>query len=650
MQFIYWLLCFFNFTSFCRYDASKQSGTLPFLHPDFSFAYSSPPSWLSIPNFIEKPTKIHKDFFLVPVLQHTEKKVASDFILGPIVHVTQHMCSSPDQRLNLAEAARHVSSTTRSFQDDIPIPRTLMPGPTWQFIPFVIFHFILICMCCLITALSRRRESVGIVSVRFKRSMTLRPWLRYVSSLPIMKAVLSGESPFRFLTVLHVQSIYSKHVRQMSAPKPVDQDFHTRSFSFISNLLEEIIGQEPLPEQVACCQRMYDVADGYLLKSPVGVVTITPDSQLLSPSQHSLFARVRRRNLSLFNLVVQGNAGCSKTTMYLALAVHHKVTVVVPSNELADDVEQRALDADVVITVLTQHVVFDFDQSDALLIMDEIWLLPEWHVRAIAALSERSIGFGDPYQTNDLGFGQLALSAFSIHPLEPSVELRTSFTVPQDVMAKAIELRLVPAYYRTLSKVKISMRMLRSIAHFSCPVVTGSRECKSGYANDRTYTIVTIQGARVTSLVAHICGRDLSVLEPSANFSTGYNRSKLLWTMLSRHSQDLYLDFAPAFFSSFGSWDLPFAENDHNITYLESPDFQVEVIHSGPRPGTFFQTFTPVTVEFLGCNNIRIYNVTHSHLCTIPIQFSHFPDIDLRDEYTLPHHTTSKTIIISRIQ
>jgi hypothetical protein len=288
-------------------------------------------------------------------------------------------------------------------------------------------------------------------------------------------------------------------------------------------------------------------------------------------------------------------------------------------------------------TIVTQHVVFDIDVQDRLVLMDEIFLLPEWHVRAIAGLSSRSIGFGDYCQTADLGFGQTAQSVFSCVPGEFYAELPTSFTVPQDVMALAHRLQLIPDHYRSLSSVHDSMFALRSIANFSCPVVTGSRECKVGFTNSLAYTIVTIQGARVESLVAHMCGRDLTVLDPAGTFATGMNRKKLLWTMLSRHSQRLYLDLAPAFSSSFGDWNLPFAENNDDIEYLPDPAFRV-ILSPSQLNGVVFNTFTPVTVEFVSPIQIRIYNNFTSVTRMLVHPFNPIPAaFQIVDTYRLQH-------------
>jgi hypothetical protein len=268
---------------------------------------------------------------------------------------------------------------------------------------------------------------------------------------------------------------------------------HSRSRDYIFSLLARILRCPPLAEQVTACQLMFDVADRVLHKPALDRAINGPTGYLASPSQLALYSRVCSRVFGAFSLIIAGNAGCSKTTLYLALATVFDVTVVVPSNELRDDVEARALALGLELSVITQHAIFDQpDVAMTVLLVDEVWLLPEWHIRAIAALSERCIAFGDPYQTNDLGFGQSSQSVFVPLASERWVELPTSFTVPRDAMDLAIALKLVPSHYRTLSPVGTSIYRLTGAARFNCPVVSASRECKAGFSTEHAYTIVTI--------------------------------------------------------------------------------------------------------------------------------------------------------------
>jgi len=416
----------------------------------------------------------------------------------------------------------------------------------------------------------------------------------------------------------------------------------------IRHLLQAVIRAEPLPEQILAFRLMYRVARGALEKPDFIFNDLrAPTAFQHSPTQASLFSLVRNRELSSFNLIVHGNAGCSKTTLYLALASMFKVVVVVPSNELRTDIETRAAIYGVNIVVFTQHEVFACQAfvTDSVLLIDEIFLLPEWHIRAIAALSPRVIGFGDPWQTQDLGFGQMFLAPLQPRDNECIIELPTSFTVPQDVMALAISFQLVPPHYRTISRVETSMFKLRSICSFDCPAITGSRECKAGYPSEKTYTIVTVQGARFEDVVVHSCDRDLAVFDPNASFGSGINRNRLLWTMLSRHSRRCYLDFSPTFYRAFGPIPASYAEDDDVIKYFPTPQFEIQVFDT-PSHFINFHTFTPVTVSFVSPFIIKVYNNNCSKTLTLRAAITPFHDILLVDDLSLPNDSCKEFVII----
>jgi len=425
---------------------------------------------------------------------------------------------------------------------------------------------------------------------------------------------------------------------------------HSRSRDYIFSLLARILRCPPLAEQVTACQLMFDVADCVLHKPALDRAINGPTGYLASPSQLALYSRVCSRVFGTFSLIIAGNAGCSKTTLYLALATVFDVTVVVPSNELRDDVEARALALGLELNVVTQHAIFDqLDVARTVLLVDEVWLLPEWHIRAIAALSERCIAFGDPYQTNDLGFGQSSQSVFVPLASERWVELPTSFTVPRDAMDLAIALKLVPDHYRTLSPVRVSIYRLTGAARFNCPVVSASRECKAGFSTEHAYTIVTIQGARVENLVAHCCGRDLTVLAADGTFSSGVNRSKLLWTMLSRHSRRLYVDFSDAFYASFGHIPIPVLSTDNeDVEYLEEPLFRVRQLNEGYSIGFSFSSFTPVLIQRLSSTSIVISNRRMRVVRTVPYPVPAFADFVALDPILVPTSFGRLTFIIER--
>jgi len=467
--------------------------------------------------------------------------------------------------------------------------------------------------------------------------------IAYMISIPILLSVALPR-PFQFLVQMSIQSIYSARALMLPASRRThDIEYHTRGYTAASQMLQHIIGHDPLEEQVNALRTMLDVADRPATMKPPFVLSQHPHSQLLSPSQHDLFSRVRKRRMGYADLIVMGNAGCSKTTMYLALASMFKVHVVVPSNELLADVTSRAAVLGVALEASTQHKVFDQDLSGAILLVDEVWLLPEWHVRAIFALAEKVIAFGDPYQTNDLGFGQTTQSRFTRDVSEKVVELPTSFTVPQDTMAYARLLRLIPGHYRTVSPVRQSMFVLTSNANISCPVITGSRECKAGMAHDEVRTIVTAQGARFESACAHVCGRDLTVLEAAGTFGTGNNRRPLMWTMISRHSFKLYLDLSPSFYNSFGVFDFPSAVNDENIEYILPPEFRAVVKVTAHAPGIHFDTFTPVKMHWQSPMTICVSNASTSIVVNVPYALCQFSDIMLIDSFSFP--STHRAIV-----
>jgi len=599
-----YILCFFGFSSFCQYDASKQTGSL---------------SLISCPHYSSLLTPF---LSLDPVLPHTEKKV----ICFP------ELCSVHDWFYRIP--IRSVSHATLNN----PVHSVSL-----DFIPFLGFWFGFIILVFILAVSSRPRRigvhaSGSLPAPRDYRHTQLRrahyqAFVTFILSDPIFK-FLCDPPVWCNLTSFTVQSFLSSKALALPAPRRRhDSSYHTRGYNFVHDLLSRIIGFPPLEEQVDAVRCLFDLADRDPVDKPDFFFDTQPHSQLLSPSQHELFQRVRRRRCSHADLVIQGNAGCSKTTLYLALATVFPVFVVVPSNELLADVVSRANVLGVDLQATTQHRVFDQDISRRILLVDEVWLLPAWHVRAIFALSSKVAAFGDPYQTNDLGFGQTAVSRFSPSPLEKVIDLPTSFTVPKDTMALAHRLKLVPAHYRTLSSVSVSMYRLDRAANIYCPVITGSRECKAGMSHDEVRTIVTAQGARFSSAAAHICGRDLSVLEPSGTFASGQNRRPLLWTLISRHSHMLYLDLAPAFFSSFGFIDLPAAVDNDDILYVPAPRFRTYSLAAN-QAGLHFVTVTPITLSWLAPTLVRLSNSTMSINVNTPLVPT-FQDVLILDTHSI---------------
>jgi len=601
---IAYILCFLGFSSFCQYDASKQIGSLS----PISFSHSA--------SLLVPPLSLDPEFL------HTKKKI---------------ICF-PD------------FSSVHDWFHHVPVrsvPRAVLDNPTrsvsLDFIPFLGFWFGFIVLIFVLAVYSRPRRigvrALGSLPIpRDRRSTQLRrayhqAFVAFIFSDPIFK-FLYNPPVWRNLTFFTVQSFFSSKALALPAlRRRHDLSYHTRGYQFVQDLLSNIIGFPPLEEQVDAVRCLFDLADRDPGRKPDFLFDTQPHSQLLSPSQHELFQRVRRRRCSHADLIIQGNAGCSKTTLYLALATVFPVFVVVPSNELLADVVSRAAVLGVDLQASTQHRVFDQDVSHRILLVDEVWLLPAWHVRAIFALSPKVVAFGDPYQTNDLGFGQTAVSRFSPSPLERVIDLPTSFTVPKDTMALAHRLNLVPDHYRTLSSVSVSMYRLDRAANIYCPVITGSRECKAGMSHDEVRTIVTAQGARFSSAAAHICGRDLSVLEPSGTFASGQNRRPLLWTLISRHSHMLYLDLAPAFFSSFGFIDLPVAVDNDDILYVPAPRFRTYSVAAN-QAGLHFVTVTPVTLSWLAPTLVRLSNSTMSINVNTPLVPT-FQDVLILDTHSI---------------
>jgi hypothetical protein len=289
-------------------------------------------------------------------------------------------------------------------------------------------------------------------------------------------------------------------------------------------------------------------------------------------------------------LIVFGIAGCSKTTLYLALASRFPCAVVVPSNELKDDVVQRANVFGFDIVAYTQHEVFEMDLTGRILLIDEIFLFPEFHVRAIAALADRVIGFGDPAQTHDLGFGQNFQARFAPQADENQVELPVSFTVPQDVMRYAKSMGWIPHHWSSLSPVQNSMEWVHRHANFNIPTITFSRECKVGFVQNSqlSYTVVTAQGARIPRVVVHLCDRDLGVLSPAGTFASGDNMLPMIWTAFSRHTEKLYLDVSAIAANTFAFPHLPFSPDNEDISYIPP----------GAVPqGVFISPSIPTTIE-----------------------------------------------------
>lgn len=249
------------------------------------------------------------------------------------------------------------------------------------------------------------------------------------------------------------------------------------------------------------------------------------------------------------DVCLSGIAGCAKSTLYLHLAEILNIVVVVPTNELRDDLLVRMNAMGVVLTVVTQHAVFELDLAGTdLLIIDEAFTLPHYHIAAICGLHHHTVICGDPFQLVDMGYG-----ADHTDPLRPEcaaiqLELTTSFTVPQDVLELAIRNRLIPAHWRTVSTVRHSIIPLGSSdvlpANVMC--VCGSRECAVGgrLSAARQRTIFTSQGSRFPEVVFHVCERDHSAIDAGADHQ---QRSGLIWTAISRHTRVLYLDLCLRF-------------------------------------------------------------------------------------------------------
>jgi hypothetical protein len=272
----------------------------------------------------------------------------------------------------------------------------------------------------------------------------------------------------------------------------------------------------------------------------------------LSP-QLTYFASLLRDQINsrvsrLPDVIVQGIAGCAKSTIYLELARHLNIVVIVPSNELADDLVQRAAAAGVTIVVLTQHIVFTFPgvESFDLLVIDEAFTLPSYHVYALCALNPRSVAVGDPSQLTDMAIGAEIASPLTVDAAQV-FELPVSFTVPQDVIALAHAQGLIPRHWRSVSPVTNSIRiLLPGDTVPPLPMITASRECAAGgrlsFARQRT--IFTVQGQRYGEAILHICQRDHSAIDAG---SFHQQRMGLIWTALSRHTQVLYLDLCQRF-------------------------------------------------------------------------------------------------------
>lgn len=441
-----------------------------------------------------------------------------------------------------------------------------------------VFYAVLLMLCFLCYSLpSPSAQNWVLVSINPGRMLAARARRQYYVNFFFLPVILSY--PFRLYGAFRFIDPNQFAILTRAARRRLPKSFPTADWSGRQHLqwvIKHLTGKDALPSQISCLTKMYGVAQGFYPKPRYTGSTRTATREGSSASQLHLVDKVIGRALSCFNLIVQGNAGCSKTTMYLGLALQFKCAVIVPSNELMEDIEKRAFDLGIDILVSTQHVCFDLDLSDYVLLVDEIWMLPEYHVRAIANLSSRVIGFGDPYQTHDLGFGQLFQSRFQQQVDEEFVELPVSFTVPQDIITLAKSLGLIPHHWSSLSSIETSLYRLRNLAELKMPTISFARECKVGFRSSigNEYTVVTAQGARFYSVAHHICDRDLGILSPSGTFSTGDNLKPLLWTSLSRHSRLCVLDWSNSAYITFRVAPPPICNDDSVVKYLLDGDPQ----------------------------------------------------------------------------
>jgi hypothetical protein len=538
IQIIRFILCFCGFTRFCAYDSPKETLTVPsfsIVKPELALGSGPLPA-----QFAE----------IIPLLGKINKNQIT-------IKPTFPICKW-DQLYPISSQFRPVPSQTHSDTKSYK---------------FCILHIFFAIVCLAGLYFYRPRSSPGAVEYLSRNQFYRPPRPYYYNSRNLDPYTWRFDSDYAYAPrPVHDRLIEWPNTLVPHAEPALEPTVppHQRSHRYCYDLLARVTApQQPTDEQVNCLQAMFMAADGHMAKPALDHKIITPEWEDLSPTQMYLTERVKGRPLGTFNLVVKGVAGCSKTTMYLAFALVVPTVICCPSNELVADVYARAEQLGAHVQVFTQHTVLDQHIGDSVLLVDELWLYPEYHIRAIAAVARTAIGFGDPYQTNDLGFGQQFQAVFTLQTNEPSIELSTSFTVPQDVIRIAHDNLMIPKHWTSVSPVQESLFLVRGATKFDCPVITMSRECKAGFStDDRSYTVVTAQGARFKNVVLHICDRDLSVLSPSGTFNSGGNRNPMLWTMLSRHSNCAYIDFNRPTFYNFNITINNFADN---LVYLKHP-------------------------------------------------------------------------------
>jgi len=95
----------------------------------------------------------------------------------------------------------------------------------------------------------------------------------------------------------------------------------------------------------------------------------------------------------------------------------------------------------------------------------------------------------------------------------------------------------------------------------------------------------------------------------------------------------LYLDLAPAFFSSFGFIDLPVAVDNDDISYIPAPHFRTYSVAAN-QAGLHFVTVTPVLLSWLAPTLVRLSNSTMSINVNTPL-VPIFQDVLILDSYSI---------------
>jgi len=95
----------------------------------------------------------------------------------------------------------------------------------------------------------------------------------------------------------------------------------------------------------------------------------------------------------------------------------------------------------------------------------------------------------------------------------------------------------------------------------------------------------------------------------------------------------LYLDLAPAFFSSFGFINLPVAVDNDDISYVSAPRFRTYSVASN-QAGLHFVTVTPVTLSWLAPTLVCLSNSTMSINVNTPLVPT-FQDVLILDTHSI---------------